>query len=447
MVVGTNAESMTMSINREAGRALVPSAEPGNSLASRVKQEQQYTWWIHQSPSVTAEVGTGIIYSMYLVNAVALWAVGALPIVVRTTGVGPLPLALLILVHCVWLTFVDKVLEPAAPHSMAAFQAIVTGNLLINESISVGIPAISGEPRSPLWAIPVMYACLNGSLGDARPVRLILIVHTLWPLLVVPRLLGLGCATEVAFGSTILIAALSGSSYHVLAMRTAYMRAIRAMQRDALAEAQCTIAKLERERLARELHDSVGSALSTISLYTDLALQNAGNHETLERINHAVREAAQSGNTELRATLQLLTPEAKTLETLAESLRGMARRLSPAAAIDVVVTSNRSRTPDFEASVGLAIVRIAQEALVNAVRHGRATVVKVCLAAEQDQIQLRILDNGRGFEPGDSATGRGLPGMRARAKELGATLDIESSDAGTLISLGLRLADPITGLG
>ena len=90
---------------------------------------------------------------------------------------------------------------------------------------------------------------------------------------------------------------------------------------------------------------------------------------------------------------------------------------------------------------GLAVVRIVQEAVNNAVRHGAATAITVRARASDEAVELSIADNGHGFDPERSfesgASHRGLSAMRARAQKLGGTLEIGSGPGGTRVELRL----------
>jgi signal transduction histidine kinase len=100
------------------------------------------------------------------------------------------------------------------------------------------------------------------------------------------------------------------------------------------------------------------------------------------------------------------------------------------------------------AEVELALLRIGQEAVSNARRHGAASRVRVSLAVSRGGVELLVVDDGRGFlcEPGFlwSSRGEGLPGMRERAELLGGMLRVESKlGAGTRIAVTLPLPVPL----
>jgi signal transduction histidine kinase len=111
---------------------------------------------------------------------------------------------------------------------------------------------------------------------------------------------------------------------------------------------------------------------------------------------------------------------------LAESLRTLAQTLSsPQLAIDIDVPDT---LPPVSGDVALGIYRIAQEAVLNAVRHAETHVVRVAVHAEPARIRLIVADDGRGFETRSvAARSLGLLGMEQRAIAVGGTLEVDSA--------------------
>jgi two-component system, NarL family, sensor histidine kinase UhpB len=96
--------------------------------------------------------------------------------------------------------------------------------------------------------------------------------------------------------------------------------------------------------------------------------------------------------------------------------------------------------PELSSQVELAIYRVAQEALTNAMRHSRGSDVGVSLTRANDQLVLSVTDNGRGL-PKDAVAGGGLTGMRERALLIGGELEIKSAaGGGTSVTLRLPLS-------
>jgi signal transduction histidine kinase len=189
----------------------------------------------------------------------------------------------------------------------------------------------------------------------------------------------------------------------------------------------------ERNRLARELHDNVTQRLFGVAL----AAESAGT--LLERDRDAaageiarVGELARGAMEELRAVVFELRPGSLEGEGLATVLRkhvDVLRRVS-GRSIELDVGEVARRDP----ATATQILRIAQEALGNALRHADATHIRVTLDARR----LRVEDDGCGFDPG-AVRGRrlGLTSMHERATELGGTLTVTSGEHGTSVELEL----------
>jgi PAS domain S-box-containing protein len=201
-----------------------------------------------------------------------------------------------------------------------------------------------------------------------------------------------------------------------------------------LAAAQEKAALEERQRLARELHDSVSQALYGIALGARAA------RTALERdIRRAaepldyVLSLAEAGLAEMRALILELRPESLEAEGLVAALdkQVVALRTRHPLPIDV----DLGEEPDASGDVKQAVYRIAQEALHNTVKHARATRAELTLRATAVELELAVCDDGVGFDPNGSFPGHlGLRSMRERAATLGGTLEIVSAPgAGTTI--------------
>jgi signal transduction histidine kinase len=191
--------------------------------------------------------------------------------------------------------------------------------------------------------------------------------------------------------------------------------------------------ELERRRLARELHDETGQALTSILL-------------GLKRVEEAKsREASRAAATELREeivkTLQAvrrlaveLRPKALDDFGLVPALERLAEAFGDSSGIEIDVEANLddSRLP---AEVETALYRIAQEALTNVAKHAGAGHVSVVVTRRPGSVTVVVEDNGRGFgATGGDSGGLGLVGMKERVGLLGGRLAIESTEgSGTTI--------------
>jgi signal transduction histidine kinase len=193
----------------------------------------------------------------------------------------------------------------------------------------------------------------------------------------------------------------------------------------------------ERNRLARELHDSVTQKLFGLTLTAEAAATMIDRDTTeaktqLRRLQQLTREAME----ELRSLIFELRPPEAESEGLATALRKHVDVLQSVHG-DAVALSLEG---DAEPHAGAAeVLRIAQEALQNALRHAGATRVDVRLHAEDGHLRVAVADDGVGFdpdEPGLRSRRLGLTSMEERARALGGTLSIESRPgAGTTVTL------------
>jgi len=198
----------------------------------------------------------------------------------------------------------------------------------------------------------------------------------------------------------------------------------------------------ERKRLARELHDSVTQTLFSIGLTAEAAAEliEADPARAREQLGH-LQELTRTAMLEMRSLIFELRPAELETEGLAAALRkhvDVLRRLH-AQEIEVEVDGERRLPPDVEKG----LLRIAQEALGNALRHSGAQHVSLRLAARDSLVALRVVDDGRGFDP-EEAVARsrrlGLTSMRERAEALGGTLAIDSAPGeGTTIDVEVKL--------
>src|SRR3954468_10408114 len=194
----------------------------------------------------------------------------------------------------------------------------------------------------------------------------------------------------------------------------------------------------ERNRLARELHDSVtqrlfGVALAAESASTLLERDPSKAARELQRVSELARGAME----ELRAVVFELRPGSLEAEGLATVLRkhvDVLRRVS-----GVQIDLKTCDVPRLAPGPATQVLRIAQEALGNALRHAAAKRIRVKLGGDGEKLFLKVVDDGCGFDPsGPEVRGQrlGLTSMEERATELGGRLTVESTlGEGTTVSL------------
>ena len=198
----------------------------------------------------------------------------------------------------------------------------------------------------------------------------------------------------------------------------------------------------ERQRLARELHDSVSQALSGIQLGARAArgrlVQDPGGVAQL--IDH-VLQLADAGEAEMRALIFELRPESLETEGLVVALNKRIEALRARHGIAVqAIECEEPEQPPVE--VKEALYRIAQEALHNTVKHARAHQVQVRLEPREGRLKLEIEDDGVGFDPEGTFPGHlGLRSMRERALGVGGSVEVLSApDQGTRVVATVPMA-------
>ncbi|PWT75503.1 MAG: hypothetical protein C5B60_05225 [Chloroflexi bacterium] len=192
-------------------------------------------------------------------------------------------------------------------------------------------------------------------------------------------------------------------------------------------QAQALAALEERQKLARELHDSVSQALYSISLgvHTARALLDRDPALVAEPLDY-VLGLAKAGLAEMRALIFELRPESLETEGLVSALSKQGAALQ--VRHEVAVSLDLCMEPDIPLSVKQDLYRIAQEALHNSVKHAQAHLVDLCLRQTSEAIILQVRDDGVGFDPAGAFPGHlGLRSMEERIKRLAGTLSIEST--------------------
>ena len=182
----------------------------------------------------------------------------------------------------------------------------------------------------------------------------------------------------------------------------------------------------ERRRIARELHDEVGQALTAAMLRLD----RADSREAREGLREALEE--------VRDIARRLRPEALDDLGLRNALRGLVASVARDARVDVVPEIDPD-LPRFTAEQELVVYRVAQEALTNALRHAEASALRCMLRADGDEVVLVVEDDGCGFEPKHVAGASGIRGMRERALLVRGRLEVHSTPGGGGTSVRLRM--------
>ncbi|MPZ22848.1 MAG: GAF domain-containing protein [Dehalococcoidia bacterium] len=204
----------------------------------------------------------------------------------------------------------------------------------------------------------------------------------------------------------------------------------------------------ERNRLARDLHDSVAQTLFNIVLEADVAIQLMESDSTRSRAHlENLAESARRAAGEIRSLIFELRPPDLEKEGLSETLRKHVEALSRAHRIEISFDSDGDC--GVTAHDAYEIYRVTQEALHNALKHANPNRLGVVMTCKDGAILVRIDDDGRGFDTEDAsvrAHSLGLTSMEERMKALGGRLEIISRPgSGTSVSVTAPLRPRQTG--
>jgi signal transduction histidine kinase len=196
--------------------------------------------------------------------------------------------------------------------------------------------------------------------------------------------------------------------------------------------------EVERRRLARELHDETGQALTSILLGLR-AVDEADDSESVAKAVSDLRELVVATLQDVRRLAVQLRPKALDDFGLVPALERLAQTFSESSGIKADLEANlgEERLPP---EVETTLYRIVQEALTNVVKHAGATAVSILLVRRNGSVTAVIEDDGRGFDPGAvNAESLGLAGMRERAELHDGRLTIETSPGGTTLAVEVSL--------
>lgn len=201
----------------------------------------------------------------------------------------------------------------------------------------------------------------------------------------------------------------------------------------------------ERERLAREMHDTLAQSFAGVgfqlqAIRTGLPNEMTDLHRQLDLASNLVRRSHE----EARRSITTLRPEWLKSEDVLSALDMSARHMVAGGSVQVA-TERQGDQRTIPLRIADALFRIGQEAIANAIRHANPSLLKLRLKYDKDMAYLEIEDNGTGFALGKSAAGFGIRGMRKRAQDISATLTIESQPGkGTRVLISAPLPSRVT---
>jgi signal transduction histidine kinase len=194
-------------------------------------------------------------------------------------------------------------------------------------------------------------------------------------------------------------------------------------------------AALERQRIARDLHDSVSQSLFSTTLHVRTAQRalELEQHDTAGPVGEELSEIGQltrGALAEMRALILELRPSALAEEGLVAALAKQAAALSAREGLVIEVDGPDGHLP-LGPEVEEQLYRLGQEALANVVKHARASSAMVRIAAADGTVSVEVSDDGRGFDPATVGPEHfGLRSMRGRVADLGGRLEVTSAPGG-----------------
>jgi signal transduction histidine kinase len=193
----------------------------------------------------------------------------------------------------------------------------------------------------------------------------------------------------------------------------------------------------ERNRLARELHDSVKQQVFAISMQLSAARNTLSESDKAYASVMEAERLAQQAGAELTTLIHELRPPTLEHRTLSAALQRHLAEWSRQNEIEV--ESNIEDNLSVPLPVEQVLFRVAQESLANVARHSKATRVLVTLANENDEVKLIVEDNGIGFDPDNAVKGVGLDSMSERLEAVGGHLEVSSRKTkGTCLTATVR---------
>jgi signal transduction histidine kinase len=190
----------------------------------------------------------------------------------------------------------------------------------------------------------------------------------------------------------------------------------------------------ERNRIAREIHDSLGHSLTALNLHLEMALKLS--QIKPEKSYEVLREAKRLGSVALRDVRQsvsTLRSDPLQNQDLATAISKLADEFNRSNQIQPVCDLNLP--PNLPQPIATTLYRIVQEALTNISKYAQATEVTIEIHTFPTELKLRVIDNGCGFIPTNNTTGFGLQGMRERVLSLQGKFEIISAPDPHLVPL------------
>ncbi|MBE9061522.1 sensor histidine kinase [cf. Phormidesmis sp. LEGE 11477] len=186
-------------------------------------------------------------------------------------------------------------------------------------------------------------------------------------------------------------------------------------------EVEALATKLERSRIARDIHDSLGHSLTTLDIQLSLAERYSQLPNSYPKLQKALGKSKQLAAQCLAEARQSLQTMRDTSFDMTSALNTVGEQIRSAFLLNLQV-----QLPPLPQQLSYQIYLMAKEGLVNIQKHAKATKASLSITAADGQIELILIDDGCGFESSSSVSGYGLQGIRERSQLLGGKMDIHS---------------------
>lgn len=193
----------------------------------------------------------------------------------------------------------------------------------------------------------------------------------------------------------------------------------------------------ERERLAREIHDTIAQDLTGLVLLTQRARRELADGDVVavdEQLG-MLEDSARTALAETRSLVAATAPVGLATGGIGDALERLGARFERETGLDVTVSA--TRLPALDRDTEVVLLRCSQEALANVRKHASAGAASIVVTAEDGLVTLTVTDNGSGFDPAAGTEGFGLAGMRERLALVGGALCVDSGSSGTTLTITL----------
>jgi signal transduction histidine kinase len=194
-----------------------------------------------------------------------------------------------------------------------------------------------------------------------------------------------------------------------------------------------------RSDIARDLHDEIGSSLSSIKMMTSMALGQGQITDKVQPLLERVQRYATETVEKMSDIVWMIKPDGEGRQPLSDRIRKVMMEVEAGYGMEVHTLLHEPVLPQMDLGRKRNVYLIFKEAINNALKYASATKLSVTMAITETCLILEIRDDGKGFDTNSERQGNGLGNMQRRASEMGGRLDVHSTPAGTSVRMELPL--------